>query len=135
MISQNHDRDCRNAPVTYRYPLYSCADLKQYREWNERKTGLLRIVLELQKQGGAVNYQMDHENLDVYQIELQFVAWTTDLMVELLNSAEAKGRRIAEVHPVRCQAPPDFAGEARIVGKFQVMGVHPVELLGIELCR
>ncbi|MEI6809676.1 MAG: four helix bundle protein [bacterium] len=44
-----------------------------------------------------MNYQMDHENLDVYQIELQFVAWTTDLMVELLNSAEAKGRRIAEV--------------------------------------
>ena len=40
--------------------------------------------------------QLDHEKLDVYQLELQFVAWATDLIVELCNSAEAKQRRIAE---------------------------------------
>jgi four helix bundle protein len=40
--------------------------------------------------------QLDHENLDVYQIELQFVAWSTDLMVELLSSPGPKDRGIAE---------------------------------------
>ena len=40
--------------------------------------------------------QLDHEKLDVYQIELQFVAWSTDLMMELQDSSEAKKRRIAE---------------------------------------
>jgi len=44
-----------------------------------------------------VNHQMDHEKLDVYQIELQFVAWATDFMTELFDSPEAKARRIAEV--------------------------------------
>lgn len=43
-----------------------------------------------------MQHQLDHEKLDVYQIELQFVAWSTELMVELCNSAEAKQRRIAE---------------------------------------
>jgi four helix bundle protein len=43
-----------------------------------------------------VQHQLDHEKLDVYQIELQFVAWSTDLMVELCNSVESKTRRIAE---------------------------------------
>ena len=43
-----------------------------------------------------MQHQLDHEKLDVYQIELQFVAWSTELMVELCNSAEAKPRRIAE---------------------------------------
>ena len=43
----------------------------------------------------AVQHQLDHEKLDVYQIELQFVAWSTDLMVELRNSVESKTRRIA----------------------------------------
>ena len=41
--------------------------------------------------------QLDHENLDVYQVEKQFVAWSTDLMVELFETAEARARRIAEV--------------------------------------
>ena len=40
--------------------------------------------------------QLDHEKLDVYQIEVQFVGWSTDLMVELFDSPEAKKRRIAE---------------------------------------
>jgi len=40
--------------------------------------------------------QLDHEKLDVYQIEVQFVGWSTDLMVELFDSPEAKTRRIAE---------------------------------------
>jgi len=43
-----------------------------------------------------VQNQLDHERLDVYQIALQFVAWATDLMVELSESAEAKARRIGE---------------------------------------
>ena len=43
-----------------------------------------------------MQHQLDHEKLDVYQIELQFVAWSTELMVELGESAEAKTRRIAE---------------------------------------
>ncbi len=41
-------------------------------------------------------HQLDHEQLDVYQIELQFIAWATDLMVELSDSSGAKTRRIAE---------------------------------------
>ena len=40
--------------------------------------------------------QLDHEKLDVYQLELQFVAWSTELMIELVASAEAKARRITE---------------------------------------
>ena len=40
--------------------------------------------------------ELDHERLDVYQVELQFVAWSTELMVELCASPEAKMRRIAE---------------------------------------
>ena len=40
--------------------------------------------------------QLDHEKLDVYQLELQFVAWSTELMAELLVSLEAKARRVTE---------------------------------------
>jgi four helix bundle protein len=54
------------------------------------------FVLGLERYGFAVPQQLDHEKLDVYQIELQFVAWSTDLMVELGESDEAKKRRIAE---------------------------------------
>jgi hypothetical protein len=43
-----------------------------------------------------VQPQLDHEILDVYQIELQFVAWSTDLMVERCNSVASKPRRMAE---------------------------------------
>ncbi len=43
-----------------------------------------------------MQHPLDHEKLDVYQIELQFVAWSTDLMVELCLSVESKTRRIAE---------------------------------------
>ena len=42
-----------------------------------------------------MQHQLDREKLDVYQIELQFVAWSTELMVELCNSVESKTRRIA----------------------------------------
>jgi four helix bundle protein len=38
----------------------------------------------------------DHEKLDVYELELQFVAWATDLITELSDSPEAKKRRIGE---------------------------------------
>lgn len=44
-----------------------------------------------------MQYKLDHEKLDVYQLELQFVAWATDLIVELRESAEAKNRHIGEV--------------------------------------
>lgn len=40
--------------------------------------------------------QMDHERLDVCQVELQFVAWATSLMVELSESSTTKARRIGE---------------------------------------
>jgi four helix bundle protein len=40
--------------------------------------------------------QLDHEKLDVYQLELEFVAWSTELMAELLVSSEAKARRVTE---------------------------------------
>ena len=43
-----------------------------------------------------MQHQLDHEKLDVYQIELQFVAWSTDLMVERCNSVASKPRRMAE---------------------------------------
>ncbi len=38
--------------------------------------------------------QFDHEKLDVYQLELQFVGWTADL---LANIAPKKGVRIGEI--------------------------------------
>jgi four helix bundle protein len=41
-------------------------------------------------------HQLDHEKLDVYQLELSFVAWATDLIIELCESPEAKKRRIGE---------------------------------------
>jgi len=41
-------------------------------------------------------HKLDHEKLDVYQLELEFVAWATDLIVELCESQEAKKRRISE---------------------------------------
>ena len=44
-----------------------------------------------------MQHQLDHEKLDVYQIELQFVAWSTELMVELGESAEAKTRRVVSM--------------------------------------
>jgi four helix bundle protein len=43
-----------------------------------------------------MGHQLDHERLDVYRIELQFVAWATDLITELCTSAAAKKRRITE---------------------------------------
>jgi four helix bundle protein len=43
-----------------------------------------------------VQHEPDHEKLDVYRVELEFVAWATDLMVELSESSSAKTRRISE---------------------------------------
>lgn len=52
--------------------------------------------------------QFDHEKLQVYQLELQFIAWLTDLFAEvldqldraslsaLLNTAEGNGRRASQ---------------------------------------
>ncbi len=40
--------------------------------------------------------QLDHEKLDVYQVELAFVTWATDLMVEIAGTADAKSRRVSE---------------------------------------
>lgn len=37
--------------------------------------------------------QFDHEKLEVYQLELQFIVWLVDLLDDL---ADVKGRRIAE---------------------------------------
>ena len=44
-----------------------------------------------------MQHHLDHERLDVYELELQFVAWATDLIVELSALPEAKTRRMAEV--------------------------------------
>lgn len=44
----------------------------------------------------CTRHPLDHEKLDVYRAELQFVAWATNLTVELLDSPNAKTRRIAE---------------------------------------
>lgn len=41
--------------------------------------------------------KLDHDKLDVYQLELEFVAWATDLIAELSESPEAKNRHIGEV--------------------------------------
>jgi four helix bundle protein len=41
--------------------------------------------------------RLDHEKLDVYQLELQFVGWATDLMVDLDGTPAACQRRIGEV--------------------------------------
>jgi hypothetical protein len=38
--------------------------------------------------------QFDHEKLEVYQVELQFVAWLVPLFQEL---ATARGSRLAEI--------------------------------------
>ena len=56
---------------------------------------VLVVVLGSEIEEAIVQHQMDHEKLDVYQIEVQFVGWSTDLMVELFDSPEAKTRRIA----------------------------------------
>ncbi len=38
--------------------------------------------------------QFDHEKLEVYQLELQFISWVTELFE---NIREIKGKRLAEV--------------------------------------
>ena len=43
-----------------------------------------------------MSHQRDHEQLDVYPIEVPFVGWSTDLIGKLLDSPEANMRRIAE---------------------------------------
>jgi four helix bundle protein len=41
--------------------------------------------------------QFDHERLDVYQVELRFVTWTTDLITQLSESANSRQHRIGSV--------------------------------------
>ena len=38
------------------------------------------------------NFKFDHEKLDVYQLELQFIAWVTPLIEEVKASAGSKVR-------------------------------------------
>ena len=39
-------------------------------------------------------YRFDHEKLDVYQLELQFIAWATPLIEEVKASAGSKVREV-----------------------------------------
>lgn len=39
-------------------------------------------------------YQFDHEKLDAYQLELQFIAWVTPLIEEVKASAGSKVREV-----------------------------------------
>ena len=39
-------------------------------------------------------YRFDHEKLDVYQLELQFIAWVTPLIEEVKTSAGSKVREV-----------------------------------------
>ena len=39
-------------------------------------------------------YRFDHEKLDVYQLELQFIAWVTQLIEEVKASAGPKVREV-----------------------------------------
>jgi formate dehydrogenase maturation protein FdhE len=39
-------------------------------------------------------YRFDHEKLDVYQLELQFIAWVTPLIEEVKASAGSKVREV-----------------------------------------
>jgi four helix bundle protein len=38
----------------------------------------------------------DHEKLDVYQLELQFIAWVTDLLEEVSKSAKGKTAEVCD---------------------------------------
>ncbi len=38
----------------------------------------------------------DHERLDVYQLELQFIAWVTDLLEEVSKSAKGKTAEVCD---------------------------------------
>ena len=38
----------------------------------------------------------DHEKLDVYQLELQFIAWVTDLLEEVTSSAKGKTAEVCD---------------------------------------
>jgi len=40
------------------------------------------------------NYRFDHEKLDVYQLELKFIAWVTPLIEEVKASAGPKVREV-----------------------------------------
>lgn len=39
-------------------------------------------------------YRFDHEKLDVYQLELKFIAWVTPLIEEVKDSAGPKAREV-----------------------------------------
>ena len=39
-------------------------------------------------------YRFDHEHLDVYQLELQFIAWVTALIEEVRTTAGSKVREV-----------------------------------------
>ena len=38
----------------------------------------------------------DHEKLDVYQLELQFITWVTDLLEEVSKSAKSKTAEVCD---------------------------------------
>ena len=38
----------------------------------------------------------DHEKLDVYQLELNFIAWVTDLLEEISNKSDGKTSEVRD---------------------------------------
>ncbi len=53
----------------------------------------------------------DHEKLDVYQLELQFIAWVTDLLEEVSGSAK---RKTSEVCDESVEYLSDVPRESRV---------------------
>ena len=91
----------------------------------------------------------DHEKLDVYGLQLQFVAWTADFLIEasqspvahrrellsqldraclsiLLNSAEGNGKRhgLQCWHSTVCPAGPISRPHDELGGRMQSVSLH-----------
>ncbi|HEX5218199.1 MAG TPA: four helix bundle protein [Verrucomicrobiae bacterium] len=45
---------------------------------------------------GLLPAMFDHEKLDVYQLELQFIAWVTDLLDEVTRTAKGKTAEVSD---------------------------------------
>jgi len=46
--------------------------------------------------GVSASPMFDHEKLDVYQLELQFIAWVTDLLEEVVRTAKSKTAEVCD---------------------------------------
>lgn len=55
-----------------------------------------RLFVVVIGKGKGMNYRFDHEKLDVYQLELQFVAWETVLIEEVKETAGPKVREACD---------------------------------------